>query len=55
MTRIIRIESCAECPHRLLISSGWLCLAGKNMPARKDWDELKTIPDWCPLEKEEGK
>jgi DNA-directed RNA polymerase subunit RPC12/RpoP len=59
MTRIIRIESCAECPHckpRVMYSQrdtepvkrtiGYQCEARLKAYIA----DPATIPDWCPLE-----
>ena len=51
--RIIRIESCAECPHfnESFSSKGGWC---ETKQTTGIVDNPDTIPDWCPLEKEEG-
>jgi len=54
MTRIIRVETCDECPHaagsRSCRASQW-CDEGGILRCRKFTDYF-VIPEWCPLEQE---
>ena len=56
MTRLIRIEMCDECPHavgsRSCRASQW-CDEGGILRTRK-FTDFPLIPDWCPLEQDEG-
>ena len=51
MTRIIRIETCDECPHaigsRSCRATTW-CDEGGIIRTRK-FSVYPFIPDWCPL------
>jgi len=57
MAKIIRVESCAECPYLGEIGIGLIhCLkqiVNRARPlgvyVRKIWN-TKEIPEWCPLE-----
>lgn len=51
--KVIRVESCGECPHSSSGYGGCLC-THPFKPQGDGW--VKTVglpPDWCPLEDEE--
>lgn len=53
-TRIIRVTSCAECPHaigsRRCRKSPYIDEHGCHLLREFDPDEFPRIPAWCPLE-----
>ena len=54
MIRLIRVESCAECPYLraegMRVVLRWYC-ASPVVKGPTLWN-METIPDWCPLEVE---
>lgn len=49
MSRVIRIEKCAECPHW---REPWGCSAMSYvLDASRQAMNPETIPTWCPLER----
>lgn len=56
MTRIIRVPSCAECPHAIgstkCRAATYVDEAGCLLLRRFDLGTYPTIPAWCPLEVE---
>ncbi len=47
--KIIKVDSCLNCPYRYSQINGYRCLYPKKSPAR-NLSDLTQIPIWCQLE-----
>lgn len=55
MTRIIRVETCGDCPHAIDYRGCGKMPYKNKYGATKYWEfenPYPEIPDWCPLEVE---
>ncbi len=53
MDRVIRVTDCLNCPYVLYFSDDHYRCGNVSGTKLLNIDEV-GIPDWCPLEKEEG-